>query len=208
MTVASLQMYAEDAGTEAEQPEGMTDDVVQKLTDKAAVLTAARKQRGKQLPENLTKAEAMKDFKQVDHEMSLHSSSAPGIVAVDIQASNDCMVVTGGADKNVVVYNRKEQKIEATLKGHTKKVTKVIYHPTAPVVVSASQDSTVRIWSVRAERCAHTVQTHTAAVTGISLHATGDYVLSVSADKRWAFSDINTGRTLCNVADPSDQGGS
>ena len=62
-------MYAEDAGTEAEQPEGMTDEVIAKLTEKAAVLTAARKQRGKQLPDNLTKAEQMKDFKQTDQQI-------------------------------------------------------------------------------------------------------------------------------------------
>lgn len=35
----------------------------------------------------------------------------------------------GGADKNVVVFDKREEQIVATLKGHTKKVTSVIYHP-------------------------------------------------------------------------------
>ena len=35
----------------------------------------------------------------------------------------------GGADKNVVVFDKSEEQIVATLKGHTKKVTSVIYHP-------------------------------------------------------------------------------
>lgn len=35
----------------------------------------------------------------------------------------------GGADKNVVVFDKNEEQIVATLKGHTKKVTSVIYHP-------------------------------------------------------------------------------
>lgn len=35
----------------------------------------------------------------------------------------------GGADKNVVVFDRREEQIVATLKGHTKKVSSVIYHP-------------------------------------------------------------------------------
>lgn len=39
------------------------------------------------------------------------------------------MCSSGGADKNVVVFDKNEEQIVATLKGHTKKVTSVIYHP-------------------------------------------------------------------------------
>lgn len=39
------------------------------------------------------------------------------------------MLSPGGADKNVVVFDRREEQIVATLKGHTKKVSSVIYHP-------------------------------------------------------------------------------
>lgn len=41
---------------------------------------------------------------------------------------NPCIFL-GGADKNVVVFDKNEEQIVATLKGHTKKVTSVIYHP-------------------------------------------------------------------------------
>lgn len=63
----------------------------------------------------------------------------------------------------------------------------------------------MRVWSVREERAMHTLNTHSAAVSDISLHATGDYVLSASHDKKWAFSDLRAGRTLCAVADDNDQ---
>lgn len=36
---------------------------------------------------------------------------------------------TGGADKNAVVFQKDSEQIVATLKGHTKKVTSVVYHP-------------------------------------------------------------------------------
>ena len=36
----------------------------------------------------------------------------------------------GGADKSVVVFNKDTEQVTAVMKGHTKKVTNVIYHPT------------------------------------------------------------------------------
>lgn len=39
-----------------------------------------------------------------------------------------CFLV-GGADKNAVIFHKESEQIVATLKGHTKKVTSVIYHP-------------------------------------------------------------------------------
>ena len=35
----------------------------------------------------------------------------------------------GGNDKTAVVFNNSTEQIVATLKGHTKKITQVIYHP-------------------------------------------------------------------------------
>jgi hypothetical protein len=35
----------------------------------------------------------------------------------------------GGNDKTAVVFNNSTQQLIATLKGHTKKVTKAIFHP-------------------------------------------------------------------------------
>lgn len=35
----------------------------------------------------------------------------------------------GGADKNVIVFDKSSEQILATLKGHSKKVTSVVFHP-------------------------------------------------------------------------------
>lgn len=197
--------YAAEAGSEAaEEPmeeAGMTDDVIKKLQDKASVLTTARKQRGKSVPEGLTKAEDLKQFSQIASHVGLHSASIPGLTALDIHAKDTNMVLTGGNDKNAVVFNRETEQVVAVFKGHTKKVTDVIFHPTESVCITGSPDSTIRVWKVDQQTASYILRPHDGAVTGISLHATGDYVLSVSADEKWAFSDIRAGKILCRVTD-------
>ncbi|KAG8505715.1 Pre-mRNA-processing factor 19, partial [Galemys pyrenaicus] len=163
---------------------GMTPEIIQKLQDKATVLTTERKKRGKTVPEELVKPEELSKYRQVaSHVVSgcgpagLHSASIPGILALDLCPSDTNKILTGGADKNVVVFDKSSEQILATLKGHTKKVTSVVFHPS------------------------QVVRAHESAVTGLSLHATGDYLLSSSDDQYWAFSDIQTGRVLTKVTD-------
>uniref|UniRef100_A0A8C1MVJ7 Pre-mRNA-processing factor 19 n=1 Tax=Cyprinus carpio TaxID=7962 RepID=A0A8C1MVJ7_CYPCA len=178
---------------------GMTPEIIQKLQDKATVLTTERKKRGKTVPEELVRAEDL-GVASVPGS-GLHSASIPGILSLDLCPTDTNKVLTGGADKNVVVFDRREEQIVATLKGHTKKVSSVIYHPAQSVVFSASPDSTIRVWSVTGGNCVQVIRAHEASVTGLSLHATGDYLLSSSEDQYWAFSDIQTGRVLTKVTD-------
>ncbi|KAL0627473.1 Pre-mRNA-processing factor 19, partial [Plecturocebus cupreus] len=162
---------------------GMTPEIIQKLQDKATVLTTERKKRGKTVPEELVKPEELSKYRQVASHVGLHSASIPGILALDLCPSDTNKILTGGADKNVVVFDKSSEQILATLKGHTKKVTSVVFHPSQDLVFSASPDATIRIWSVPNASCVQVVRAHESAVTGLSLHATGDYLLSSSDDQ-------------------------
>ncbi|KAK6101106.1 Pre-mRNA-processing factor 19 [Brugia pahangi] len=176
--------------------QGINEVVLKKLQDKAATLTVARKQRGKNLPEALSKPEQVKAFMQIACHTGIHSTSVPGLTALDVQ---DNMILTGGIDKGVVLFNSETETVISTFKGHQKKISAVILHPTKDTCLSASSDGQVRVWSIKGEICRHVIETHESAVTDISLHATGDYVLSVSNDSSWALSDIHSGKTLCRV---------
>nr|KAF6275538.1 pre-mRNA processing factor 19 [Myotis myotis] len=180
---------------------GMTPEIIQKLQDKATVLTTERKKRGKTVPEELVKPEELSKYRQVSSHVGLHSASIPGILALDLCPADTNKILTGGADKNVVVFDKSSEQILATLKGHAKKVTSVVFHPSQELVFSASPDATIRIWSVPSSSCVQVVRAHESSVTGLSLHATGDYLLSSSDDQYWAFSDIQTGRVLTKVTD-------
>ena len=85
------------------------------------------------------------------------------------------------------------------MKGHSKKVNRVIYHPSEDTVFTGSHDSTIRIWNVPTSQSLKIMRVHQAPVTGLSLHATGDYVLSTSIDQSWAFSDVREGRLITKV---------
>ncbi|XP_070571995.1 pre-mRNA-processing factor 19-like [Ptychodera flava] len=192
-------MEAAEAGAEV----GMTDEVILKLQDKAQLLTAERKKRGKKVPEELVGSEDIRNYQQQSSHPGLHSASVPGLLALDLHASDTSRVLTGGADKTAVVFNKDTEQVVSILKGHTKKVTNVIYHPEEDVVFTASPDTTIRVWMVANSSCNQIIRAHEGAVTGISLHATGDYLLSCSEDQHWAFSDIRTGRVLTRISDDS-----
>jgi len=205
-------VYAAEAGSEqAEEPmeeAGMSEDVIQKLQDKATVLTAERKKRGKTIPEGLATTEDIRSYHQIASHVGLHSASMPGILALDVCRRDTAKIVTGGNDKNAVVFNKDTEQVVAILQGHTKKVTSVIYHPDEEVVFTASQDQSIRVWGVqKTAPCAHVLRVHDGPVTGLSLHATGDYILSCSSDAHWAFSDVRVGRILTKVSDSTSEHG-
>ena len=123
----------------------------------------------------------------------LHSASVPGILCVDLSQADSSRILTGGADKTATVFNKDTEQVVAVLKGHQKKVNRVVCHPTEDLAITASHDATVRVWNVAAATASSVLRLHDGPVTGLSLHATGDYVLTTSTDQHWAFSDLRWG---------------
>ncbi|KAH8279092.1 hypothetical protein KR026_001570, partial [Drosophila bipectinata] len=201
-------LATEAGGTAAHPMEqaGMSAEVIQKLQDKATVLTQERKKRGRTVPEDLVTPDQVKSFLTTASHPGLHSASVPGILALDINSADHSKILTGGNDKNATVFNKDTEQVVAILKGHTKKITKVIYHPNEDTVITGSPDMNIRIWHVPTSQTQLLLRCHEGPVTGLSLHPTGDYLLSTSSDKHWAFSDIRTGRLLTKVIDTAEVG--
>lgn len=196
-TVESVKAGGDESAMETEEDtQGISETVIKKLSEKAAMLTAARKQRGKTVPESLAKPDTIKTFVEQKCHTGIHSTSAPAVTALDVQGD---LVLTGGADKTVVLFDSKREEVQTTFKGHQKKISAVVLHPTEKICLSASYDTQVRVWPSDDETCKYVINTHDGPVTDISLHATGDYVLSVSSDSFWALSDIHVGKTLCKT---------
>ncbi|CAK4885672.1 unnamed protein product [Aphanomyces euteiches] len=166
-------------------------------------VTAAVGARAKQLAHYRKKERQVEELVKeptslkVKTSQTLHKTDKRGILTVDIKGDR---IVTGGNDRDAKIFNTKSGKIENTLTGHSKKVQKVLFHPTADVVFTASADKTIKLWTAPNYQLAHTLQGHDGAVTGLSVHPTGSYLGSSSEDATWAISDVSTGQLLKQVA--------
>lgn len=129
-------------------PVGMSAEVEARLQARATALTQERKKRGRTVPEGLVPPERLVSFVPLASHPGLHSAGVPGILALDVNPSDHSRLLTGGNDKNATVFNKDTEQVVAILKGHTKKVTRVIYHPDEDTVITASPDHTIRVWNV------------------------------------------------------------
>mmetsp|Transcript_27817 Transcript_27817/g.62625 ORF Transcript_27817/g.62625 Transcript_27817/m.62625 type:complete len:499 (+) Transcript_27817:124-1620(+) len=191
-TPASAQM-------EAPQGEiGLTPQIIHRMEELAKSLAKTRKQR------NFPELNPLEEVKRMECKSSnsIHQSTAPGVLCVDVHKADSRRIVTGGVDSQVILFDAEKNKAVQKMVGHSKRVTAVKLHPDKNVVASASQDATVKVWTCSASdwssqySCLHTIQKHSAEVTDLSIHPLGDYLLTASLDKSWAIHDFGSGRCV------------
>ncbi|KAF9107883.1 Pre-mRNA-processing factor 19 [Mortierella sp. AM989] len=190
---------AESSDVAMEDASGLPAEVLAKLDSTMAVLSKTRRRKA-----NVT-AEAVQTYSQRKVFPGLHAARSPGITSLDLDAKNG-LVLTGGNDKNALIFSQSEEKVLATLKGHSKKITHVSWTGRSEeagqdMALTSSADHTVKIWAANGDKsysysAAHTLSGHTAEVTGLCVHPSKDYVATASMDSSWAFHDLETGTTL------------
>jgi len=174
--------------------EGINEGIMAKISEKAVTLSKGRKKR--EASASLAGAEAVGGYKE-GGSFPVHLANA--VTCIDAHKSNSSLVLTGGADSKVVLFNVATGQQAAKMEGHTKAINRVLLHPTAGTAFSCSADKTVRAWAADG-KAVHTWKQHKKDVTGLSLHATGDYLVSASMDATWAFYDIATGTCRKSVS--------
>ncbi|RHZ81088.1 hypothetical protein Glove_123g189 [Diversispora epigaea] len=191
-----------------EEMKGINETVIEKLNETSKTLSQGRKKR--KAPPGLTSVDTVKTFTQMTVIGSLHSTSSPGITCLDLDQTGE-LVLTGGNDKKALIYNRKEAKEVCSLKGHTKKITDVLWlgkpeenNNNQDIAFTSSADKTIKIWKPnetgkKGYKAVSNIISHSSEVTGIALHATKQYLVSVSNDSTWAFHDITTSQTLSKI---------
>ncbi|KAL8650542.1 MAG: hypothetical protein Q9210_003760 [Variospora velana] len=106
------------------------------------------------------------------------------------------ILVSGGCDRDVRVWNMATGASVHTLRGHTSTV-RCLKMSTARIAISGSRDTTLRVWDLVSGTCTSVLMGHQASVRCLEIH--GDLVVSGSYDttaKIWSIASGQCLRTL------------
>ena len=131
---------AMEVSTAADEDASLDKELIDAIDEKTNELTAKRRQRGKEAPENDAKVDEIKTMNLKMENKNLHDSTPHGITCLDLKGH---FTATGGVDKKVVLYNIESDTVETTFVGHRKKISSVLLLPDADVVISGSFDNHV-----------------------------------------------------------------
>ncbi|KAF8649897.1 hypothetical protein AX16_005656 [Volvariella volvacea WC 439] len=188
--------------------QGLPSEIVAQIDETNQALSSARKKR--KTPVGYTSPADLKTFTAKHTIPSLHSASPSGITALALSRTNQSHFLTGGNDKVVQLYDRSTDKVLASLKGHTKKITHVAFRekegdPT--FILSAGADKIAKVWSHDAASGEYipksTVRNHKGELTGLAVHPTNAFFALASADKTYSLHDFTNFAQIFRSA-PSD----
>eukprot|EP00743_Colponemidia_sp_Colp-15_P001906 GILK01002076.1.p1 GENE.GILK01002076.1~~GILK01002076.1.p1 ORF type:complete len:514 (+),score=88.05 GILK01002076.1:50-1543(+) len=197
--VASAQQAPVEAGEAMEVEQRLPKAVVDKLQSTANELSDRRKQR--EAPAGLATPAELATYKAASSH-PLHKSTQPGILCLDIHRQHENIIATGGNDHTAVVFNRSTGKTISNLKGHSKKVSRVQFHPSEEVLFTASADGTARVYrktGAHYKQAAEISAHGDSEVTGLSVHPCGDYLATTSVDGTWKLHDSASGDLITSV---------
>lgn len=195
---------AAGAGGSVPVGEGISPAVMGELLAKNKALRKSHKKRKKAAREGLVTEEAVAAFKCTSSHTP-HLSTTPGITCLDVHPTRSELVATGGNDQVVRLFDSLSSTSVATLSGHSKRISSVVFHPENDIVLSSSHDQTVRVWvpTEGTYSSAFTLKPHSGGICGMSLHPSNNYIVSAAMDRTWSFSNISTGAVLTQVKDES-----
>ncbi|KAJ3331922.1 POC1 centriolar protein A [Blyttiomyces sp. JEL0837] len=104
------------------------------------------------------------------------------VVAVAVSIDGR-LIVSGGEDKTVRLWDMKTGRGLRTLEGHANTVNAVAVSPDGLWVVSGSKDTTCRVWDVETGRCVQVLDGHTLSVNCVAITPDGHRIVSGSDDK-------------------------
>jgi coatomer protein complex subunit alpha (xenin) len=96
------------------------------------------------------------------------------------------MIVSGGDDYKIKVWDYKLRRCLFTLLGHLDYIRTVQFHPNAtqfPWILSASDDQTLRLWDFHKRTCLSVLTGHNHYVMCAAFHPSEDLIVSASLDQ-------------------------
>lgn len=113
-------------------------------------------------------------------------------------AMNDSgtLLVSGGTEKVVRVWDPRTGSKTMKLRGHTDNIRALLLDSTGRYCLSGSSDSMIRLWDLNQQRCVHSYAVHTDSVWALASTPTFSHVYSGGRDLSLYVTDLATRESL------------
>ncbi|XP_022965590.1 WD repeat-containing protein 48-like isoform X1 [Cucurbita maxima] len=113
-------------------------------------------------------------------------------------AMNDSgtLLVSGGTEKVVRVWDPRTGSKTMKLRGHTDNIRALLLDSTGRFCLSGSSDSMIRLWDLGQQRCVHSYAVHTDSVWALASTPSFSYVYSGGRDLSLYVTDLSTRESL------------
>ncbi|KAH9754397.1 WD REPEATS REGION domain-containing protein [Citrus sinensis] len=139
--------------------------------------------------------------------ISAHTSQSQGYVPIAAKghkesvyalAMNDSgnLLVSGGTEKVVRVWDPRTGSKTIKLRGHTDNIRSLLLDSTGRYCLSGSSDSMIRLWDLGQQRCIHSYAVHTDSVWALASTPTFSHVYSGGRDLSLYLTDLATRESL------------
>ena len=135
-----------DAGGAA-APSKIPEEDLAVMVDAWKVLSKKRRKSSKEKKTDakVVKLDDISGYVETDKKSLHKSSSKPGVLCLGVSRGGN-IVVSGGRDKQAIVYDRTERRVVASLLGAKGEISALDIHSTEDTVVTGSTDGRVRLY--------------------------------------------------------------
>lgn len=106
---------------------------------------------------------------------------------------------TGGAPYNIQLWDLAKRTTRHVLRGHTDRVSSLVFAPDGRTLASGADDHTVRLWDVSSGKQLRALKGHTKAVTAVAFSPDGKTLVSASDDKTFRVWNFAEGKLVADL---------
>ncbi|KAK8468741.1 hypothetical protein PHAVU_006G098200 [Phaseolus vulgaris] len=125
--------------------------------------------------------------------MSMHTTQTQGYIPISAKGHKDSVyalamnesgtiLVSGGTEKVVRVWDTRSGSKTLKLRGHTDNIRALLLDSSGRYCLSGSSDSMIRLWDIGQQRCVHSYAVHTDSVWALASTPTFSHVYSGGRD--------------------------
>ncbi|KAH1259404.1 hypothetical protein GLYMA_03G244500v4 [Glycine max] len=147
--------------------------------------------------------------------MSMHTTQTQGYIPIAAKGHKDSVyalamnesgtiLVSGGTEKVVRVWDTRSGSKTLKLRGHTDNIRALLLDSSGRYCLSGSSDSMIRLWDIGQQRCVHSYAVHTDSVWALASTPAFSHVYSGGRDFSLYLTDLQTRESslLCTGEHP------